>query len=149
MSEPDHFSNFQYPLSQDTGLLITWWWNKSGSLGCQFSLTLNCLPHILDRLTCGIQQWEEARKVSSSMSFKIIAGISGIRSNDTDWFHRKGQIEREDILANPLKSKIEGRKRIYRIFSSNLIQDKCRNLWDPIQWHRMIPQKRYDWGKIR
>ena len=47
------------------------------SKGCQFSLTINVQAHILDRLTCGIQQWEEAGKVGRSMSFKIIVRIPG------------------------------------------------------------------------
>ena len=35
---------------------------------------------------------------SGPMSLKIIAGISGIRSTDTDWFHRKGQLREDPLL---------------------------------------------------
>ena len=102
-------------------------WNWSGSLGCQFSWMFNFYPHILD-LTCGIQQWEEVRKVSSSMSFKIIAGILG---NPIHWHglisQERSDGERICFQANSVTSRI-GERKTARI---------CRN---PVHWQGMISQ---------
>ena len=132
------------------------WWNKSGSLGCQFSLTINVQAHILDRLTCGIQQWEEAGKVSSSMSFKIIVRIPG---NPIHWHglisQERSDGERICFRANSVTSKIGelSIRTIQWVFHcSHVVQESLRNLLNPIpdtDWvHSLRPGCWSDWGAI-